>query len=98
MNPTQFQKLYGEGKKATSSCFTLICAPGTGEVGYSTSRSIGTHVKRNRQRRRAIGAFRALSIDHSRSDIIIVTRQNAVTASFEKLKSELAYLTRKLGV
>ncbi|MFK5108719.1 ribonuclease P protein component, partial [Klebsiella pneumoniae] len=76
-----------------SRCFVVITRPGTGLIGFGTSKGIGTHVKRNRQRRRAQAALRQCSAP-TNIDLIVMVKQNAINADLPTMVKELSFLLR----
>ena len=52
--------MFAEGKRASTSLYRLSAGPGDGRVGIATSKKIGCHARRNREKRRGREAIRAL--------------------------------------
>lgn len=59
--------------------------PGSGQIGFTTSRSIGNRPRRNRVRRQMQAAIQA----NAELDIVVLGQRNAEKASFEELRGEL---------
>ncbi len=69
---------------------------GTGQVGFATSKRIGCHARRNRQRRRAIAAWSHVHTLTTEWDCILVLAPNAHSATFEQLKIESLQLVQRM--
>lgn len=67
----------------------MIAQPGSGLVGFATSKKIGSKPQRNRAKRRAREAARKTNLD-PRLDYVVVVQAEAPTASFERLAEDLA--------
>jgi RNase P protein component len=67
---------------------------GTGLVGYATSRQIGCHARRNRQRRRAAEAMRGLDVHGL--DLAVTVKPSARDATLGALREELQFLVTEI--
>jgi ribonuclease P protein component len=66
--------------------------PGTGLVGIATSRKIGTAPRRNRTKRRFREAIRLQTLTHQGLDYVLIVKQDAATAPFERILIDVAAL------
>ncbi len=98
----EFHRLYTKGKSAVTP-FLVVYArqsrrPGN-RIGITVSAKLGKAVKRNRIRRRLREIYR---LNETRfvpgTELVIVARGRAVTASYRQLESAFLHACGKLGV
>lgn len=85
----RFDQIYRQGHRHSSRHYRLYVLPGEGRMGVATARSIGSHARRNRERRRAYHAF-ALTRPHQAShlDAVVAVSPASWHSSFEELLRE----------
>jgi RNase P protein component len=72
-----------------------VCAlPGSGLVGFATSRQIGNRPRRNRERRRAAEAMRGIASEGL--DLTVTVKPAAREQSLEQLREELRNLVMEV--
>ena len=85
----RFERLFAEGLRASGSLARIACLPGSGLIGFATSRKIGGKPQRNRERRR----FRA-ALQEGRAplrqnlDYVVIVSPSCATASFGRITEE----------
>jgi ribonuclease P protein component len=84
----RFDEVFTRGDQASSGCLRLHWLPGTGKVGVATSRSIGTHARRNRQKRRVRAALAAIGGDLSSHDMVFLVKVRATEVPWDTLLKE----------
>ena len=98
----EFHRLYSKGKSAVTP-FLVVYArqskrPGN-RIGITVSTKLGKAVKRNRVRRRLREIYR---LNESRfvpgTELVIVARSRAVTATYRQLESAFLSACGKLGL
>ena len=98
----EFHRLYSKGKSAVTP-FLVVYArqskrPGN-RIGFTVSNKLGKAVKRNRVRRRLREIYR---LNESRfvpgTELVIVARSRAVTATYRQLESAFLSACGKLGL
>ena len=98
----EFHRLYSKGKSAVTP-FLVVYArqskrPGN-RIGITVSTKLGKAVKRNRVRRRLREIYR---LNESRfilgTELVIVARGRAVTATYRQLESAFLSACGKLGL
>ena len=98
----EFHRLYAKGKSAATP-FLVVYArktkrPGN-RIGFTVSTKLGKAVKRNRVRRRLREIYR---LHEGRfvpgTELVIVARGRAVTASYRQLESAFLSACGKLGI
>ena len=98
----EFHRLYSRGKSAVTP-FLVVYArqskrPGN-RIGITVSTKLGKAVKRNRVRRRLREIYR---LNESRflpgTELVIVARSRAVTATYRQLESAFLSACGKLGL
>ena len=72
--------------------FRVCSLPGTGLVGVATTKRIGCHARRNRQKRRAREAVNATGLGFVDLDMAVLVRETADKTSFDELTEELKRL------
>ena len=96
-----FSRVYREGRRFPGTILVLYVRP-TEElrrVGITVGRRFGSAVARNRAKRRLREALRRLeSRLRDRGDIVLVARQQALTAPFVEIVSEIEALCDAGGV
>ncbi|MGE0002465.1 MAG: ribonuclease P protein component [Fimbriimonadaceae bacterium] len=71
MDRKKFEEVFQQGRRANGRFARLCAQPGTGELGLTTARSIGSHARRNRARRRLREAWRAAGPWCSRDAVVV---------------------------
>lgn len=66
--------------------------PGTGEVGYATSKQIGSQPCRNRVKRRFKEAVRAVGGIDPRLDVVVMVHLAAIEVPIGEIEAELRSL------
>jgi ribonuclease P protein component len=95
---SDFKRVYGRGFSVAGRHLVVYVLPegGSGRLGLSVSRKVGSAVIRNRARRRLSEAFAARSKDvPTGADVVIIARQPAARASYQILEKELDGLLSK---
>ena len=99
--PIVFSRVYREGRRFPGTNLVLYVRP-TEElrrVGITVGRRFGGAVARNRAKRRLREALRRLEGRlRDRGDIVLVARQQALTAPFVEIVSEIEALCGAGGV
>jgi ribonuclease P protein component len=97
-----FEDTYGQGKSWAGRYMVLWLRRGPGaalRLGVVASRTVGNAVARNRAKRRLREVWR---INRHRlageCDVVLVARRRLLTAPWEDVVDELAWLTRKAGL
>ena len=70
--------------------------PGTGQIGIAVSKSIGSHARRNRQRRRVRAALAEFEAELQGLDVTVTVRQAAETATSGEIAAELRELIAEM--
>jgi ribonuclease P protein component len=89
---SDFIRVYGRGFSVAGRHMVVYILPGggSGRLGLSVSRKVGSAVIRNRTRRRLSEAYAARSKSGSTSaDVIIIARRPAARASYQIMEREL---------
>ena len=98
----EFHRLYSKGKSAVTP-FLVVYARKTARpgnrIGFTVSTKLGKAVKRNRVRRRLREIYR---LHESRfvpgTELVVVARARAVTATYRQLESAFASACGRLGI
>ena len=96
----EFHRLYRKGKTAATP-FLVLYAKGSrrpgNRVGFTVSTKLGKAVKRNRVRRRLREIYRLNEQRIARgTDLVVVARGRAVTATYRQLEAAFLFACRKL--
>ena len=98
----EFHRLYAKGKSAATPFLVVYARTGRrpgNRVGFTVSTKLGKAVKRNRVRRRLREIYR---LNESRfvpgTELVIVARGRAVTATYRQLESAFLSACGKLGL
>ena len=98
----EFHRLYRKGKSVATPFLVLYVRVGRrpgNRVGFTVSNKLGKAVKRNRVRRRLREIYR---LHEGRfvpgTELVIVARGRAVTASYRQLESAFLSACGKLGI
>lgn len=90
------------GRSFATPCFVMVCLPvknGQPRLAIKVSKKVGGAVVRNRIRRRVKSILRELFPQLVRPvDCVVIGRQLAPSASFDRMHSELANLLARHGV
>ncbi|MDZ4197896.1 MAG: ribonuclease P protein component [Kiritimatiellia bacterium] len=103
IRPAQFEKVYGQGRKAVGRHLILWALPAEVNsgirLGVVASRRVGGSVQRNRARRLLREAFRRRRSEmKSGADVVIVARRSLVEASFREADEDLLEAARRAGL
>jgi ribonuclease P protein component len=85
----RFETIFQEGFRAQGKFCRILFMPGTGMVGFATSKSIGSRPRRNLLRRRFQSAARDLCIP-AEIDVVIQIKALARDASYQQVAADLA--------
>lgn len=95
---SDFKRVYSRGLSVAGRHLVVYVLPerGSGRLGLSVSRRVGSAVTRNRARRRLSEAF-AVKAGRATNgpDVIIIARPPAARASYQILETELMALLAK---
>ena len=96
----EFQRLYRKGRSAATP-FLVVYARGSrrpgNRVGFTVSTKLGKAVKRNRVRRRLREIYRLHEPMIARgTDLVVVARGRAVTATYRQLETAFLSACKKL--
>lgn len=99
----EFERAYQQGRRVRMTTFTLYACPRTDNqptrIGIVVGRRLGTHVRRNRAKRRLRAACRArLSQLRAGYDLVLVAHEPVLTAPFVQIERELTDALRQTGV
>ncbi|HBI63755.1 MAG TPA: ribonuclease P protein component [Clostridiales bacterium] len=97
-----FRRLYARGHSASSDCLVVYALRnkyGAGRLGITVGVKLGGAVQRNRIKRLIREVYR-LHRDELRpnTDLVVVARHRAVTASYEQMERAFLRCTRQLGL
>ncbi|MCE9557668.1 MAG: ribonuclease P protein component [Armatimonadetes bacterium] len=97
MNKKQFELVFRDGLRASSPLFRISTLTGEGALGITTTKKIGCHARRNRQKRRTREAWNQIQSPSTlKLDVVIVANASTQDSSFEVLRNELQRLQREL--
>jgi ribonuclease P protein component len=92
----RFEEIFSGGRRAQGTLLKLCSLPGTGLVGFATSKKIGDRPQRNRARRRVQAAVRGLGNSRcNRLDYVLIISQETANAPFERIGEEVRSLFQK---
>ena len=98
----EFHRLYSKGKSAVTPFLVVYSRRGRRQgnrIGFTVSNKLGKAVTRNRIRRRLREIYRLHEENFLRgTDLVIVARARAVTASYRQLESAMLSACEKLGI
>ena len=96
----EFQRLYRKGKSAATPFLVVYARQGRrpgNRVGFTVSTKLGKAVKRNRVRRRLREIYRLNEQRIARgTDLVVVARGRAVTATYRQLETAFLSACKKL--
>ena len=93
----RFEAIYSTGQRTNGELFRIHALPGTGLVGIATSREIGSHARRNRQKRRAAEALRGLDEGLLQGvDVAVTVKPAAGSKSLAEMQEELRFLVAEV--
>jgi ribonuclease P protein component len=96
----EFQRLYRKGKSAATPFLVVYARSGRrpgNRVGFTVSTKLGKAVKRNRVRRRLREIYRLHEPMSARgTDLVVVARGRAVTATYRQLETAFLSACKKL--
>ena len=98
----EFHRLYSKGKSAVTP-FLVVYARGSkragNRIGFTVSTKLGKAVKRNRVRRRLREIYRLHEERFAPgTELVVVARARAVTATYRQLESAFLSACGKLGI
>ena len=102
-NKRDFERVYQQGRRVSTESFTMyVYARGDDaptRLGFVVGRRLGTHVARNRVKRRLRAVARALwaRLPHG-YDLVCVARPPAATAPIDTLREQFLRALRQGGV
>lgn len=97
LTKSRFDLIFREGLRAQGANLRLFSLPGSQDTGFATTRKIGCHARRNRQKRRAKSAWDlAKLVNRFDLDFVILVNSSAPQQSFEILQAELEQLHEEL--
>ncbi|MBX3112715.1 MAG: ribonuclease P protein component [Fimbriimonadaceae bacterium] len=85
--------MFDHGLRVSGPLLTINLLPGSGLVGVATSRSIGCHARRNRNRRRVREAVRLTTSQDPAFDMALVAKSTVDGCDFQALRDEVVRLT-----
>lgn len=84
----RFEEIYQKGKRVSGELCRLMALPGSGLIGYSTPRAVGSLARRNRLKRRFRAAVVSCVLPEG-LDIVIAISAKADRAEFEAIVADL---------
>ena len=98
----EFHRLYAKGKSAATAFLVVYVRrskrPGN-RIGFTVSTKLGNAVKRNRIRRRLREIYRLHETEIVRgTEMVVVARGRAVTATYRQLEAAFLSACGRLGV
>lgn len=99
----EFKKVYTEGKSVASPYLVMFFKKrkerGQSRIGFSTARTIGSNVERNRIKRRLREAARPyLRIISPGYDLIFLARHKIKGISFKDVEENMVNLMKRAGI
>ena len=98
----EFHRLYAKGKSAATPFLVVYARTGRrpgNRIGFTVSTKLGKAVKRNRVRRRLREIYRLHEAHIARgTDLVVVARGRAVTATYRQLDTAFLTACKKLGI
>ena len=92
----RFEEIYQKGKRVSGELCRVMALPGSGLIGYSTPRAIGSLARRNRLKRRFRAAVVRCVMPEG-LDMVIAISANADKADFEAIVDDLGKGLRRIG-
>lgn len=98
-----FKEVYQEGKSVANPYLVLFYKKGkergNPRIGFTTAKSIGCNVERNRIKRRLReAARRSLPLISKRYDLIFLARHKIKGISFEDVEKNMVNLIKRAGI
>ena len=98
----EFHRLYSKGKSAVTPCLVVYARHTKRErnrIGFTVSTKLGHAVVRNRVRRRLREIYRLHEAEFvPGTELVVVARSRAVSASYQQLERAMLSACGKLGV
>ena len=98
----EFHRLYSKGKSAVTPCLVVYARHTKRErnrIGFTVSTKLGHAVVRNRVRRRLREIYRLHEAEFvPGTELVVVARSRAVSATYQQLERALLSACGKLGV
>jgi ribonuclease P protein component len=97
LSQRRFEVVFKEGGRVIGEYARAAFLPGSGLIGFATSKKIGSKPQRNRARRRYREALRAnWDRINSQLDAVVIISPKAVDATFPQLRSDAAVLLDRI--
>lgn len=92
----RFERIFADGRRASGTFTRIACLPGTGLLGFATSRKLGGKPQRNRQRRRFQAALR-LCAEELRPDMdyVVILGPSCAEVPFGRITEEVRDLVAR---
>ena len=85
----KFERIFSQGKRVNGSFARVSSLPGTGLLGFATSRKFGGKPQRNRQRRRfRAGIAGCSNLVLPSLDYVVILGPGCANVSFERINEE----------
>ncbi len=94
----QFESVFQNGIVHSNALFRVLMGDGNGKVGIAVSKKIGSHARRNYQKRRVREILRISDIDSfPNADCVVVIKASAISADFSQMNIELTKGLKELN-
>ena len=98
----EFHRLYSKGKSAVTPFLAVYARQSkrpVNRIGFTVSTKLGKAVKRNRVRRRLREIYRLHEAEFvPGTELVVVARGRAVTATYRQLETAMLSACKKLGL
>ncbi|RYG26615.1 ribonuclease P protein component [bacterium] len=85
----RFERIFSDGRRASGPIARIACLPGTGLIGFATSRKLGGKPQRNRQRRRFKAALQdCAELLHPAMDYVVILGPSCAEAPWRRITEE----------
>lgn len=92
----RFEEIYQKGKRVSGEFCRLMALPGTGQIGFSTPRAIGSLARRNRMKRRFRAAVVSCGLPNE-LDVVVAISASADKAPYKAIQSDLAAVLKRIS-